>query len=82
MCKEGFNQIDLTFVIVDELPDNSWELLDKNLSQGHVQYKGSRARNRKSDQALKPALSFLFKDNGIVGRKGKEDPSDVSNRGR
>ena len=36
----------------------------------------------KSDQALKPALSFLFKDNGIVGRKGKEDPSDVSNRGR
>ena len=82
MCKEGFDQIDLALVIVDELTDNSWELLDKNLSQGHVQYKGSRARNRKSDQALKPALSFLFKDNGIVGRKGKEDPSDVSNRGR
>ena len=33
---EGFNQIDLTFVIVDKLPDNSWELLDKNLSQGHI----------------------------------------------
>ena len=71
--------MDLGLVVVDELTDDSWELLDKNLSQGHVQYKGSRARNRKSDQALKPALSFLFKDNGIVGRKGKEDPSNVSN---
>ena len=38
-----------SLVIVDELTDNSWELLDKNLSQGHVQYKGPRARNRKSD---------------------------------
>ena len=44
--------------------------------------KGPRARNRKSDQALKPALSFLLKDDGIVGRKGKEDPSNVSNRCR
>ena len=36
LCKEGFNQIDLAFVIVDELPDNSWELLDKDLGQGHI----------------------------------------------
>ena len=27
LCKEGFNQIDLALVIVDKLPDNSWELL-------------------------------------------------------
>ena len=66
---------------MDELTDNSGNCFDKNLSQGHVQYKGSRARNRQSDQALKPALSSLFKDNGIVGRKGKEDPGNVSNRG-
>ena len=36
LCKEGFNQIDLALVIVDKLPDNSWELLDKNLGQGHI----------------------------------------------
>ena len=82
MCKEGFDQIDLALVIVDDLPDNSRKLLDKNLVQGHLYNTGPRARTCKTDQALQPALSFLFKDNGIVGRKGKEDPSDVSNRGR
>ncbi len=58
----------------DELTDNSWELLDK-ISVKAMSSKGSRARNRKSDQALKPPFLFLFKDNGIVGRRAERIPA-------
>ncbi len=50
-------------------------IADKNLGQAPpIQYVPERVIV--PDQALKSSLSFLFKDNGIVGRS-KEDPSTL-----